>query len=114
MKTILSAVAIAISTLGAGQVLAADPAAPKTRAEVKTELAEAIRSGNMIADSESGATFKQLYPHRYAQQPATTGKTRAEVKAELVEAIRSGNMIADRESGATFKQLYPGRYAPQS
>lgn len=114
MKTIISVVAMALSTLAAGQALAADPGAAKTRAEVKAELAEAIRSGNMIADNESGATFQQLFPQRYAQQPVGVAKTRAEVKAELADAIRSGNMISDGESGATFKQRYPGLYGQHS
>ena len=113
MKSILSAVAIAISALATGQALAADPVSPKTRAEVKAELAEAIRSGNMIANGETLATFKQMYPDRYTEQPATVGKTRAEVKAELAEAIRSGDMIANGETLATFRQLQPHRYAPK-
>ena len=110
MKTRLSVVAIALSTLVAGHALAADPATPKTRAEVKAELAEAIRSGDMVADGETGLTFKQLYPQRYAQ-PVVAGKTRAEVKAELAEAIRNGDMVADGETGVTFKELAPARYA---
>ena len=114
MKTVLSAVAIALSTLLAGQALAADTGTPKTRAEVKAELAEAVRTGNILADGESGLTLRQMHPHRYAQQPAAVGKIRAEVKAELVEAVRTGNMLADGESGVTFKQLNPGLYKHQS
>jgi predicted RNase H-like HicB family nuclease len=110
MKTRLSVVAIALSTLFAGHALAADPAAPKTRADVKAELAEAIRNGDMVADGETGLTFKQLYPQRYAQ-PVVAGKTRAEVKAELAEAIRNGDMVADGETGLTFREMAPARYA---
>ena len=114
MKSILSAVAIAISALATGQALAADPVTPKTRAEVKAELAEAIRNGNMIANGERGATFRELYPHRYAQPVVAGAKTRAEVKAELAEAIRNGDMVANGDSGATFKQRYPGSYGQRS
>ena len=110
MKTRLSVVAIALSTLFAGHALAADPSVPKTRADVKAELAEAIRNGDMVADGQTGLTFKQLYPQRYAQ-PVTAGKTRAEVKAELAEAIRNGDMVADGETGLTFKEMAPARYA---
>ena len=52
----------------------------RTRAEVKAELAEAIRNGDMVADSETGATFRQLYPSRYPATTVAAGKTRAEVK----------------------------------
>lgn len=114
MKIVLTVVAMALSTLAAGQALAADPGAAKTRAEVKAELAEAIRNGDMIANSETGTTFRQLFPHRYAQPVATRGKTRAEVKAELADAMRNGNMMADGESGITFKQRYPGLYGKHS
>jgi hypothetical protein len=113
MKTILTVVAMALSTLATGQALAADPGAAKSRAEVKAELADAIRSGNMIASGESGATFRELFPHRYAQPVVTAGKTRAEVKAELAEAIRNGDMVASGESGATFRELYPHQYTQQ-
>ncbi len=68
MKTVLSAVAIALSTLLAGQALAADTGTPQTRAEVKAKLAEAVRTGNMLADGESGVTFKQLNPGLYKHQ----------------------------------------------
>ena len=117
MKTRLSVVAIALSTLFAGHALAADPAAPKTRADVKAELAEAIRNGDMVADGETGLTFREMAPARYAtanaqavEKTAAVGKTRAEVKAELAEAIRNGDMVADGQTGLTYKQLYPGRY----
>lgn len=110
MKSRLSVVALALSTLIAGHALAADAATPKTRAEVRAELSEAIRSGNMMANGQTGATFKDLYPSRYAQ-PVASGKTREEVKAELADAIRNGDMVADGQSGITFKAFAPSRYA---
>jgi predicted RNase H-like HicB family nuclease len=110
MKTRLSVVAIALSTLVAGHALAADPAAAKTREQVRAELAQAQRNGDLIADGETGARFNQLYPSLYAQQ-ATVGKTRAEVKAELAEAVRNGDLIADGQTGARFNEVAPAQYA---
>lgn len=112
MKNRLSVVAIALSTLVAGHALAADPSAAKTREQVRAELAEARRTGDLIADSETGLRLNQLYPHLYPQATvAAVGKTRAEVKAELAEARRNGDLIADSESGLRFNQLYPEQYA---
>ena len=111
MKTRLSVVAIALSTLVAGHALAADPVAAKTREQVRAELAEAVRSGDLIADGETGARFNQLFPAQYAQSATVAGKTRAEVKAELAEAVRNGDLIADGETGAKFKDVAPATYA---
>jgi hypothetical protein len=36
-----------------------------TRAEVKAELATAIRTGNMPAHDESGLMLKQVHPRMY-------------------------------------------------
>lgn len=110
MKPRLSVVAIALSTLVAGHALAADPAAAKTREQVRAELAQAQRNGDLIADGQTGARYKDLYPHLYAQE-ATVGKTRAEVKAELAEAVRTGDLIADGQTGARFNEVAPARYA---
>ena len=63
----------------------------------------------MVASGESGATFRELYPHQYTQQPVNAGKSRAEVKAELSDAMRNGNLNAEGKSGASFKRYYPGR-----
>jgi hypothetical protein len=37
----------------------------KTREQVKAELAEAQRTGDIIADGESGKKLNELYPSRY-------------------------------------------------
>ena len=63
----VSAIAAALIALSATQVFAAD--GPKTREQVKAELAEAIRTGDVVADGESGKKLKELYPSRY---PAPT------------------------------------------
>ncbi|AOF86216.1 putative peptidoglycan binding domain protein [Hydrogenophaga sp. RAC07] len=112
MKTRLSVVAIALSTLIAGHAMAADPSTAKTREQVRAELIEAQRNGDLIADGETGLRFNQLYPNLYPQATvAVVGKTRAEVKAELAEAQRNGDLIADGETGQRLNQLYPEQYA---
>jgi predicted RNase H-like HicB family nuclease len=110
MKTRLSVVAIALSTLVAGHALAADPAVGKTREQVRAELNEAIRSGDLIADGATGQRYNQLAPHLYAQ-PVAVAKSRAEVKAELAEAIRNGDIVADGETGQRYNQVAPAQYA---
>ena len=37
----------------------------KSREQVKAELAEALRTGNIMADGETGLKLNQLYPQRY-------------------------------------------------
>jgi hypothetical protein len=111
MKTRLSVIALALSTLVAGHALAADPAAAKTREQVRAELAEAIRSGDLIADGATGQRFNQIAPHLYAQPTAVANKSRAEVKAELAQAIRSGDLIADGATGQRYNEVAPAQYA---
>ncbi|NWF47550.1 DUF4148 domain-containing protein [Hydrogenophaga sp. D2P1] len=104
----VSAIAAALIALSATQVFAAD--GPKTRDQVRAELAEAIRTGNMPANGESGVLLNQVNPGRYAPQNMEAGKTRAEVKAELMEALRTGDVLANNETGEKLKDLYPGLY----
>lgn len=67
----LSLIALAITTASIGGAFAADASAPKTRDQVRAELAEAQRNGTLIADGQTGATFRDLAPHRYATQTMT-------------------------------------------
>ena len=83
----------------------------KTRDQVKAELAEAIRTGDVLASGESGLKLNELYPQRYPHAPAAVATTRAQVKAELAEAIRTGDMIASGESGLKLNEEFPQRYA---
>lgn len=108
-RTQISTIAFAVATLFAGQAMAAGDA-PVTRAQVKAELAEAIRSGNVII-GEDGTLMNEAFPHNYSAQQASS-VTRAQVKAELAEAIRSGNMSAS-ESGVQLNQVFPHNYARQ-
>jgi hypothetical protein len=61
----------------------------KTRADVKAELADAMRQGDLVANGETGATFKPLNPSWYAQPVLAQGKTREIVRAELVKSRAS-------------------------
>jgi hypothetical protein len=106
----LSVVAIALSTLVAGHAFAADAFVGKTREQVRAELIQAQRNGDLIADGETGARYKDLAPHLYAQ-PVAVSKSRAEVKAELAEAIRTGDIVADGQTGAKANELFPAQYA---
>ena len=104
----VTAIAAALIALSASQVFAAD--GPKTREQVKAELAEAIRTGNMPAHDESGRLLNQVHPERYATPIAQAGKSRTEVRAEPAEAIRTGDVAAHGEVSEKLKDLNPGAY----
>lgn len=82
-----------------------------TREQVKAELAKAQRDGKLIANVDTGVTYRDLAPHRYPALTTTAGKFRAQVKAELAEAQRNGTLIANADTGATYRDiashLYP-------
>ena len=87
--------------------------AGKSRAQVKSELAEAQRNGEMIANGELGLRDKDMEPSLYPRDPVVAGKTREEVKAETMLAIRDGDMLAPGETGMTEYQMHPQYYAHQ-
>jgi Domain of unknown function (DUF4148) len=87
--------------------------APLTRAEVKAQLAEAVRTGDLLADTERGLKLNELYPSNYPAQSTEVGKTRAQVKAELAEAIRTGDLLADSETGLKRNEINPSNYPAQ-
>ena len=90
-RSALSLIALVSATVLAGPALA-DVSTGKTREQVRAELAEAIRTGDMPADGESGRKLNEVYPHLYPKQPAVAGKTRQQVKDELSQAQRDGTM----------------------
>jgi len=96
-----------LATIG---VHGADAQTAKSREQVKAELAEAIRTGNVPAPGESGLLLNEQYPQRYPKPAAQAGSTRDQVKAELTEAIRTGNMIAIGDSGLKLNEEFPSRY----
>ena len=90
-RSALSLIALVSATVLAGPALA-DVSTGKTREQVKAELAEAIRTGDIIGNAETGQKLNELYPHRYPAKPAVAGKTRQQVKDELSQAQRDGTM----------------------
>ena len=80
MKLLTIASAALIALAGSTQALAESG---KSRAQVQAELAEAIRTGDIIAVGESSLKLNELYPHRYPAVAKLAGKTRDQVKAEL-------------------------------
>ena len=81
-----------------------------TRAEVKAELVEAIRTGDLLADGETGLKLNEINPSKYPSKPSQLGKTRAQVRAELEEAIRTGDMFAVGEAGLKLNEIHPSKY----
>ncbi len=85
------------------------PVVPGAREQVKAELAEAVRAGDMLA--ASGLKQKALSPGFYPADPVVTGKTREEVKAELAEAIRAGDIVVG--DAVKLNELFPQVYGTQ-
>ncbi|RJP65164.1 MAG: DUF4148 domain-containing protein [Comamonadaceae bacterium] len=69
----LSLIALALTAASIGAAFAADTASPKTRDQVRAEVVEAQRNGTLIADGQTGATFRDLAPHRFPMQARTGG-----------------------------------------
>jgi len=106
----LSALALILTAVAAGNALAADASAPKTREQVLAELVLAQRTGDVLANGDSGKLLNELYPNQYPAKVAAQGKTRAQVLAELVEAQRTGDILAQGDSGKTLYELNPSQY----
>jgi hypothetical protein len=81
-----------------------------SREQVKAELVEAVRTGNMPAPGDQGLNLNEMYPDRYPAKMQGTGLTREQVKAELAEAVRTGNMPAPGDQGLNVNERYPGQY----
>jgi hypothetical protein len=80
-----------------------------SRAEVLDALAEARRTGDLIAPGDSGRTLRELAPGLYPAPPAQAALARADVVGALREALRTGD-IAIGDSGRTAYELNPGAY----
>lgn len=107
MKYATASIALAVAALLTGHAQAADNLG-KTREQVRAELAEAQRTGDIQAGKDAGldeyssGAFKkvnELNPAAYPAQAATTGKTRAQVLAELADAQRTGDILAGKDTG---------------
>jgi hypothetical protein len=107
LRTTVSILALAVAV---GPVFAQDAAAAKTREQVRAELLEAQRTGDVMADGESGMKLNELYPHNFPVSASATAQSRArtEVRAELLEAQRRGDLMSFGDSESAFMQRYPG------
>src|SRR5665647_1655345 len=106
MKTKFTAIALVL----ASALIGSTSFAGVSREQVQAELAQAIRSGDIIANGESGLKLNELYPNRYPGKQVQASITRERVNAELAEAIRSGDIVAGGESGLKLNELYPSDY----
>jgi len=86
---------------------------PKTREEVRRELAEAVRNGT-IAQGELGLAPRDLFPQNYPAPAQVAGRSRADVRAELEAARASGELLATGESAQKLNELFPSRYPQRS
>jgi hypothetical protein len=85
----------------------AQDSGPKTREQVRAELLEAQRTGDIMADGETGKKLNEVFPNAFPAKSSTAGLTREQVKAELVEARRRGDVMVDGESGRKLNELSP-------
>jgi transposase-like protein len=85
----------------------------KTREQVRAELMEAIRTGDIVNNSEIGLRLNEINPSAYPTKAMVTGNTRERVQAELAHAIRSGDMVANDESGKKLNEVNPSAYPPK-
>lgn len=87
----------------------AQNSSPKTRDEVRRELAEAVRNGT-IPQGDLGLAPRDLFPQSYPAAPQVASRSRAEVRTELDAARASGDLLAPGESGQKLNELYPSLY----
>lgn len=112
MKTSYAAIiAITLSTLAAGyanaeyaiadyNTTATASTTGKTRDQVRAELAEAQRTGDIYASGNTGMKLNELRPDLYPAKAAVQSKTRAQVLVELVQAQRSGEFTLNQHNGS--------------
>jgi lambda repressor-like predicted transcriptional regulator len=125
MKTNFTTIALALaSSLIAGTSFAGEghaqvkPVRAQTVSSVKivasgpvaAELAEAIRTGDIVANGQTGLKLNELYPNRYPEKQVQVGLTREQVSTELAQAVRTGDIMANGQTGLKLNELYPSRY----
>jgi Domain of unknown function (DUF4148) len=105
---------IAGSTVIFASVLfAGGPAyAQLTREQVKAELAQAIRTGDIVGDPVTLSKLNEMYPDRYPAKQAQANPPRVDAKAELAQAIRTGDIVGDPVTLSKLNEMYPDRYPP--
>ena len=87
--------------------------AATTRDQVQSQLVEAVRTGNIVVNDESGRTLNQVNPSQYPAQKIQVGYSREQVNVNLTNAIRSGNIVINDESRRALNQVNPQQYAAQ-
>lgn len=134
MKTATASIALAITALLAGHAQAADVG--KTREQVRAELAQAQRTGDIVANTDAGSSeymsgkgskLSAAFPESYPQAQFASNKTREQVRAELAQAQRNGDIIANTDAGSSeyrsgkgsklseaFPESYPAAQAVSS
>jgi len=93
---------------------AAHVSSGKTRVQVRAELQDAQRSGDILAAGDTGLTEYQLNPGAFPAHAVVAGKTREQVRAETLQAVRDGEIIAAGELGLTGRQAFPQSHAARS
>jgi hypothetical protein len=76
-----------------------------SRAQVRAELQQAVRDGNVTRPGQSGLTDYEVRPLAYPARTMVAGKTREQVRAETLEAISNGDVLLAGESGLTRREL---------
>jgi hypothetical protein len=81
--------ALVLSTLGAAHAQSSQT--HLTRDQVRAELAEAQRQGD-LATGDLGQTLREISPSRYPAPQVAAALTRAQVVAQLEDARRNGEL----------------------
>ena len=93
--------ALLLAAMGAAPLLASAQSAPLTREQVRAELFQAIRSGDMMGSGESSMTLRQINPRAYPAQAATGAKkTREQVQQEYLTMTESERQYRQEMYGA--------------
>lgn len=106
----LGTLAVALAAFAGAQAATADASAPKTRAQVKAELAEAMRTGDIPVGGDQNVKLNELFPGIYPPKPVVPVSSRAQVKAELDEAVRTGDIPVGGDRNAKLNEVFPSLY----
>lgn len=101
--------AFGVLVVSATQVWSQNTNGPKTREQVRIELMDAIRTGDLPANDETGRMLNEVNPSAYPPKPSAACKTREQVRAELADAHRTGNLPASHDSGCMHRNMHPHR-----
>lgn len=108
MKLLTITSAVLITVAGAAPAFAQSPL---SREQVRAELFEAVRTGEITQAGDQGLKLNELFPNQYPAVAKPAGKSRDAVRAELAEAIRNGELTALRNSNTDVGTGYPELYS---